>query len=340
MHPYHGRPDPMRKRSRLSWISLAAAAAAALAAVWIPLPYFAVGPGPAREIVPLIAVEGHPTYESGKLVMTTVSFSRVTGLTATLAWLDPDEAVVEQDILYPPGVTVAQEQERALSQMDTSKIAATSVVLDRLTDYPDDHGRGVLIEEVFQECPAEGELFAGDLVGSIGGTPVDDVADASRAIGSVAPGDPLTFHVSAGGEEHDVTVTRGSCPGADRPVVGISMVNSFPFGVEISSGDIGGPSAGLMYALGLYDLLTPGDLTDGRLIAGTGEIELDGTVGPIGGITDKIVAARGVGAQIFLVPEGDLAEARTADAGTMRLVPVGSLDDALRALGISVPTSP
>jgi PDZ domain-containing protein len=327
----------MRKRSRLLWIPLVAAAVLLLAAVSIPLPYYSVGPGPAREVVPLIAVEGHQTYGTGKLVMTTVSFRKVTGVTAMLAWLDPNEAVVGQDVLYPPGQTVAQEKERSLSQMDTSKIAATSVVLDRLTNYPTDHGRGVLIETVFQRCPAEGELFAGDLVDSIGGTAIDDVADASHAIEAVAPGDPLMFHISAGGEEHNVTVTRGACPGADRPVVGISLVNSFPFGVEISSGDIGGPSAGMMYALGLYDLLTPGDLTDGRLIAGTGTIELDGSVGPIGGITDKIVAARSVGAQVFLVPKDDLAEARTVDPGAMQLISVSSFDDALRALGAPVP---
>jgi Lon-like protease len=317
---------------------MAAGAAILLAAAWIPLPYYAVGPGPAREVVPLIAVEGHPTYDSGRLVMTTVAFQKVTGLTAMLAWLDPNETVIGQDVLYPPGLTVAQERERSLSQMDTSKIAATSVVLHRLTNYPDDHGEGVLIETVFQKCPAQGELFAGDLVGSIDGTPIDDVEDASRAIGSVAPGDPLTFHISAGGEQHDVTVTRGECPGADRPVVGISMVNSFPFGVEISSGDVGGPSAGMMYALGLYDLLTPGDLTDGRLIAGTGTMELDGSIGPIGGIADKIVAAHSVGAQVFLVPKDDLAEARTVDAGAMQLISVGSFDDALKALGVAVPS--
>jgi Lon-like protease len=317
---------------------MAAGAAILLAAAWIPLPYYAVGPGPAREVVPLIAVEDHPTYDSGRLVMTTVAFQKVTGLTAMLAWLDPNETVVGQDVLYPPGLTVAQERERSLSQMDTSKIAATSVVLHRLTNYPDDHGEGVLIEMVVQKCPAEGELFAGDLVESIDGTPIDDVEDASRAIGSVAPGDPLTFHISAGGEQHDVTVTRGECPGADRPVVGISMVNSFPFGVEISSGDVGGPSAGMMYALGLYDLLTPGDLTDGRLIAGTGTMELDGSIGPIGGIADKIVAAHSVGAQVFLVPKDDLAEARTVDAGAMQLISVGSFDDALKALGVAVPS--
>jgi PDZ domain-containing protein len=327
----------MRKRSRLRWIPLVVAAVLLLASVSIPLPYYSVGPGPAREVVPLIKVEGHPTYDSGRLVMTTVSFQKVTGATAMLAWLDPDEAVVEQDLVYPPGQTVAEEEERSLSQMDTSKIAATSVVLDRLTNYPTDHGEGVLIETVYERCPAEGELFAGDLVGSIGGTAIDDVADASRAIEAVAPGDPLVFHISAGGEERNVTVTRGACPGVDRPVIGIRMVNSFPFGVEISSGEIGGPSAGMMYALGLYDLLTPGDLTHGRLIAGTGTIELDGSVGPIGGITDKIVAARGAGAQVFLVPKDDLAEARTVDPGDMQLISVSSFDDALRALGVPEP---
>ncbi len=326
----------MRKRSPLLWIFLAAAVLL-LAAAGIPLPFYSIGPGPAEEVVPLIAVDGHPTFDSGTLVMTTVSFRQVTGLGAMVAWLDPSEIVVGKDRVYPPGLTVAQERERSLSQMDTSKIDATTLVLDRLTSYPDDHGEGVLIERVFPGCPAEGELFAGDLVESIGGTPINDVVDASDAIESVAPADPLTFHVSAGGEQHDVTVTRGTCLTADRPVVGINMVNTFPFGVEISSGEIGGPSAGMMMALGLYDLLTPGDLTDGYLVAGTGTVEPDGRVGGIGGITDKIVAARRVGAQIFLVPKENVVEARTADAGAMRLISVGSFDDALRALGVSLP---
>ena len=327
----------MRKRSLLVWIPMSVAVVVLVAAAWIPLPYYSVGPGPAREVVPLIAVDGHPTFDSGRLVMTTVSFRQVTGFAAVLAWLDPDEAVVGQDVLYPAGETVAQERERSLSQMDTSKIAATSVALGRLTGYPDDHGEGVLIETVFSDCPAEGELFAGDLVESIDGRPIDDVGEAAGAIEVVRPGDPLTFHISAGGEEHDVAVVRGACPGAGRPVVGISMVNDFPFGVEIASGDVGGPSAGLMYSLGLYDLLTPGDLTEGRLVAGTGTIDLDGTVGPIGGITDKIVAARRIGAQVFLVPKDNLEEARTVEAGDTQLIPVGSFDEALRTLGVDPP---
>jgi PDZ domain-containing protein len=325
----------MRKRSLILWIVGALAAAALMAAAWIRLPYYSEGPGPAREVVPLISVSGRPTYDSGRLVMTTVSFRQLTGMTALWAWIDPDQRVVGSEVLYPEGQSVAQELQRSLSQMDSSKLAATSVVLGDLTDYPKDHGDGVVIETVYSGCPAEGELFAGDLVDSIDGTPIGDVADASDAIEAVAPGDPLTFHVSAGGEQHDVTVTRGDCPGADRPVVGISMINEFPFDVQISSGDVGGPSAGLMWSLGLYDLLTPGDLTGGRLVAGTGTMALDGTVGPIGGITDKIVAARGAGARVFLVPKDNLAEARTADTGDMELIPVASFDEALGALGVT-----
>jgi Lon-like protease len=325
----------MSKRSLTLWIL---AAVIALAASWIRLPYYAVGPGPAREVVPLIDVTGTTTFDTGKLVMTTVSFRQVTAVTALGAWIDPSRAVVGQDLLYPGGETVAEERQRSLSQMDTSKIDASYVVLDHLTGYPKEHSdEGVLIESVGSACPAEGKLYAGDLVESIDGTAITDVAEASAAIDAIDPGDPITFHVSAAGEEHDVTVSRGDCPGNDGPRVGISMVNDFPFDVEIASGDIGGPSAGSMFALGLYDLLTPGDLAGGRIVAGTGTIDGEGTVGPIGGITDKIVAARRVGAQLFLCPRGNYAEATTADAGDMRIVPVSTFDEALTALGVAAP---
>src|SRR5207247_1504061 len=105
-------------------------------------------------------------------------------------------------------------------------------------------------------------------------------------------------------------------------------VPTFPFGVTISSGDIGGPSAGLMWALGLYDVLTPGDLTGGRTVAGTGEIFPSGEVGPIGGVRDKIAAAEAAGADVFLVPVANLREARRAGAG-LKLVPVRTFAQAL-----------
>ena len=114
--------------------------------------------------------------------------------------------------------------------------------------------------------------------------------------------------------------------------MGISTVNPFPIPVSISSGDIGGPSAGLMFSLGLYDALTPGDLTDGRTIAGTGTMAPDGTVGPIGGIADKVVAAERVGATVFLVPKDNMAELEGVDVGDMQLISVATFDQALTEL--------
>jgi PDZ domain-containing protein len=129
-----------------------------------------------------------------------------------------------------------------------------------------------------------------------------------------------------------VDLRRAPCGGKDEPLVGVSLISNFPFRVLIESGDVGGPSAGLMWALGLYDLLTPGDLTAGRTIAGTGQIGLDGTVYPIGGIEEKVVAADHAGASVFLVPAGNIAAARAAGDDGIVLIPVSSFQDAVDRL--------
>jgi PDZ domain-containing protein len=306
----------------------------AFAAGWVQLPYFSLGPGPAREVQPLIHVTGHQEYPSqGKLIMTTVSFRQLSALGALIAWIDPNRSVVSRQTLYPTGETAQQETERSLSQMDTSKIDATTVVLRSLADYPKVHGDGALIEYVFPGCPAEGKLYAGDRVVAIDGTPVHTQRGASEALDAAPTADPITFQVRAAGKTSTVTLTRERCdPRVKRPLVGINLIDAFPFGVQISSGDVGGPSAGLMFALGLYDLLTPGDLTAGHVIAGTGTIDPDGNVGPIGGIKDKVVAAEGAGAEIFLVPADNMAELRGVDTGSMRLVSVSTFQAALDAL--------
>ena len=301
---------------------------------WVRLPYYSLGPGPAREVQPLIRVSGAQEYPSqGKLIMTTVSFRGLSAVGMLVAWLDPHLAVVSQETLYPPGETAEQEQQRSLSQMDQSKIDATDVVLRRLTDYPKDHGDGALLEFVYPGCPAEGKLFAGDLVESVDGTPVHSADDASKALDAVPVKDPITFQVLAAGENHDITLTRERClPDVDAPRVGINLIDPFPIDVRIASGDVGGPSAGLMWAVGLYDLLTPGDITAGKTVAGTGTIDTRGRVGPIGGIQDKVVAAERAGATVFLVPADNMKELADADTGDMRLISVSTFQDALDAL--------
>ncbi|MGZ5300841.1 MAG: YlbL family protein [Actinomycetota bacterium] len=306
----------------------------AFLAGWVQLPYFSLGPGPAREVQPLIRVSGEQEYPSqGKLIMTTVRFHSLSAFGMLVAWLDPHLAVVSKETLYPPGETAEQEAQRSLSQMDQSKIDATDLVLRRLTDYPSDHGNGALLEFVYPGCPAEGELFAGDVVESIDGTRVHSADDASKALDAVPLDEPIAFEVRAGGETHEITITRERClPDVEEPRIGINLIDAFPFGVRISSGDVGGPSAGLMWALGLFDLLTPGDMTAGLTIGGTGTIDTRGRVGPIGGIEDKVVAAQRAGATVFLVPADNMQELIDVDTGDMELISVSTFQEALNAL--------
>jgi PDZ domain-containing protein len=136
--------------------------AATFVAVAIRLPYYAVQPGPAREVEPLINVQGHERFPStGKLIMTTVSWYQVTALQALRAWIDSAQSVVPDEDIYPPGESKTSEHQRAISQMDTSKILATSVVLEELAGYPKEHGVGALIEATTEGCPAYQRLFAG-----------------------------------------------------------------------------------------------------------------------------------------------------------------------------------
>jgi PDZ domain-containing protein len=297
------------------------------------LPYYALGPGPARPVAPLIRFDERTRFESeGRFILTSVRFDQLTAVGIVAAWLDPDRSIVEREEVFAPGQSAEEERRRSISQMDQSKLDAAYVVLDELTRYPQEHGDGVLIESVVEGCAADGELYPGDLVRSIDGAEVDSVADARRAIRAVPSGQRLTFDVTVDGEPETITLLREPCGGSERPLVGVSMIESFPFGVRISSGDIGGPSAGLTWALGLYDLLTPGDLTGGRTIAGTGALGIDGRVYPIGGVDEKVLAASEAGARVLLLPQGNLDEAMRLGERGVEIVPVRTFDEALAYL--------
>jgi PDZ domain-containing protein len=307
--------------------------AALMAALWsVSLPYFAEGPGPARDVEPLIRVTGHDQFPSrGHFILTSVGFTPVNAFQAIGAWLDPVRNVVSEDVLIPPGESSQEANRRSVSQMDQSKIDAAVVVLSRLAGYPKSHAQGLLVESVGEGCPADGKLFPGDLLVTANGKPVSDSDQLGRIIRSTPGATPVRFQVKVSGRTFPVSTTPRRCQGSGRRLVGITTVPNFPFPITISSGDIGGPSAGLMWALGLFDLLTPGDLTGGRTIAGTGQIEPDGTIVPIGGVQLKIAAAKAAGATVFLLPRGNLADAREV-AGNLPLVPVSRFQDALAYL--------
>jgi Lon-like protease len=326
----------MRRPSRSSIFVACGLVVAALLVLsaWVTIPFYGVGPGPAREVTPLISFQDRQRYDpSGKLVMTTVRYRHLTPITALAAWLDPEVQVFAQDTLYPPGTDPQQEERTSFSQMDQSKIDATYVVLRELTSYPHDHATGALIESTAPRCPAAGHLFPGDVVTAIDGEQIDSRAEASRIIGAAPAGTDLSFDLDVDGKtEHAVFARRRCIEGETGAFVGVVMLNRFPFPISIASGDVGGPSAGLMWAIGLYDLLTPEDLTGGRTIAGTGTISLDGSVGGIGGVLDKVQAAEHAGATLFLVPEANAAELDGVDTGSMQVIPVATFDDALEAL--------
>lgn len=326
-------PPPGRPRRRGWVVAVVTAAALVAAASWITLPYYSEGPGPAREVTPLIDFRGPERFEpAGRYALTTVSFERLTPVTALAAWLDPDRAIIEEELLFPPGVDEAEEERTSFSQMDQSKINAAVVVLRELTDYPEEHGDGVLVQGTAAGCPAFDRLFPGDRIVRIDGEPVGSVEEAGELIRATRPGTPMRLAVDVDGEPEQVELARRACLDGSEPIVGVSMVEAFPFPITISSGEIGGPSAGLMWAVGLYELMTPGDLGDGRFIAGTGTLGLDGTVGPIGGIRDKVVAARDAGAEVFLVPADNVSEIGDVDTGQMRMVEVSTFADAIEAL--------
>jgi len=285
---------------------------------------------------PIIQVAGHPVYrDSGQLRMTTVSVTRRDtrlGLWDLLgAWFDRDAAVYPRSAVYPD--TSGNEQTDATegaAEMTGSQDVATAVALKQL-------GTPVVqmveIAAVVPNSPADGHLEPRDLVQKINGAAVSSPNAAVKAIQQTAAGKQVKMTVLRDGKATTVAFTPGTKDG--KPYLGISVGvgYKFPFDVSVDiDPEIGGPSAGLMFSLGIYDTLTPGSLTGGKPIAGTGEINPDGSVAPIGGIQQKIPAAKAAGAKLFLVPADNCADAVGADHGSMRLVKVSTMASAVQSI--------
>lgn len=310
----------------------------------VPMPYVVLSPGVTENTLgsyegkPVITIRGHQTYPtSGHLDLTTVSVTspeyepRLPQILQ--AWWSPRQIVLPREVIYPAEQTVTEVKEENQQQMVDSQ---TQAIVVGLTEAGIDALK-VEVKGVVEGAPAEGELRTGDEIASVDGTPVDSTGAAIEAISARAPGDTVTLGIVRNGKPHDVKLTTEPAPDDPEAArVGIELADEveLPFDVEIELGqDIGGPSAGLMFSLAVYDLLTPGQLTGGRFIAGTGTIDLSGNVGLIGGVQQKIAGAYENGATVFLVPDGDCAEAVLSDlADDVELVKVSTIDDAVEAL--------
>jgi Lon-like protease len=310
-------------------------------AFFVPMPYVIYNPGPTVDILAqhdgeeTVQVTGHQAYyDDGELRMTTVYVTqpeqRVNLQDLLTAYFDPDSAVWPRSSVYAPDETdESSSQESAVamvSSQDTAVAAALTELGEKVTPI-------VEILDVTPGLPAQGKLKVRDVIVKVNDTVVKEAQDVVDAVDGVKAGEPVTFVVLRNGKRLTVRVTPELVDGDPRVGITPGVGFDFPFQVSVNIADnIGGPSAGLMMSLAIYDTLTPGSMTDGKDIAGTGTITPSGKVGPIGGIQQKIAAARDAGAQLFLVPADNCDGIGGVDTGDMRLAKATTMHQAVETL--------
>lgn len=328
----------MSSRARFwRWTALLLGAAVLLMVAFVPIPFLTRAPGPVFDVLgdhdgePVLQITGAKQYPTtGALFMTTVAQAGggsgvVTVGAGVLAFIDPNTSV-EPDPLEQVDDT---ELQRAV--FDSSGSQAVGAAADYL-------GRPVttqpVVLTVLPGTPADGRLEAGDLIDSVGGKALTTFEQFGRIIRRAPIGTSFALEVTRGKRDLAVTVTsRQSEQDPERPAIGITGDTHYAsdFEASVSLTQIGGPSAGLVLALAMVDKLTPDDLLAGNDVAGTGAIGGTGEVGPIGGIDKKMIAARDVGARLFVAPEGNCAELTRVPEG-LEVVPVATLRDTVEAV--------
>lgn len=348
---------PLGPRTRLARRALLGSSLVVLvaAACTVPLPHYVEQPGSALSlstvdgggggVVQVAASGGGPVQ--GDFLLTSVSFQRATPVSWVRAHLDDTQELVPVPEVVPAGQRAESYFDAQREVFASTADIASGVGLEAAGYDVGFTGDGAVVLEVAEGSPAAGLLRPQDVVLAVDGEPVattQDLQDELRDT-DAAPG-PRTLRIVRGDDEQDVEVRpRRVTARASTPQIGITIrtVNErilLPVDVAVDAGRVGGPSAGLMIALTVYDLVDPGDLADGRLVAGTGAMRSDGSVGEIGGIRYKVIAAHRFGAQLFLAPATQAAEARAAlpPGSALEVVGVSDFDDALEALGAGVLT--
>ncbi|GAB3003080.1 PDZ domain-containing protein [Mycobacterium bourgelatii] len=311
------------------------------------VPFVSLGPGPTFDTLgevdgkQVVQIEGTQTYPtSGHLNMTTVSQrDELTLGEALTLWLSGQEQLVPRDLVYPPGKSRDEVDKANNEDFKNSEDAAEYAALGYL-NYP----KAVTIATVNDPGPSAGKLKAGDAIDNVNGTPVANVEQFTSLLKTTKPGDVVIIDYRRKNEPAGIAqVTLGKNKDRDYGFMGVAVLDApwAPFEVNFNLANIGGPSAGLMFSLALVDKLTTGELVGNTFVAGTGTIALDGKVGPIGGITHKMAAARAAGATVFLVPAKNCVEATSDIPDGLKLVKVetlGSAVDALHAMTSGAPT--
>jgi len=345
-------PAPKRPRTRRMVVgvwALVVALVAILVMSFLPTDYVVQKPGPVFNTlgtttdangkeVPLISIKGAQTYPTGgTLDMLTVQVEGTpeqtpNWLQLAAAWFQPSQAVVPVDAVFPPNVTSSQLDQTNSEMMVDSQKEATAAALTHL-GY-DVHPMTAVFS-LTPDSAATGILKPGDVILAANGTTVTDAA-VLRGIVAKSDGAPVAMTIKRDGKTQDVSVTpkKQTVDGQTAWLIGVTLTTDydFPIDVTIQLNNVGGPSAGMMFALGIIDDLTPGELQGGKNVAGTGTITADGTVGPIGGIRQKLYGAEDAGAGYFLAPASNCDEVVGHVPGGLRVFSVKTLDDSLTVL--------
>ena len=346
--PQSGPTDPRRPRlsGRVWTLIISAVVTASLVAVafLLPVPYVRLAPGPTFNVIgeidgeQVIEIEGTETFPvTGELDMTTVSESGgprggLTFVEAIAAWFNASDAVVPRELLYPDDVTGEEIRQRGAALFSTAESDAIAAALGYLGIPVTTE---VIVTAVLDETPAEAVLEPRDRIRAVDGVAVSTPQDVVDAVRAAPIGTTLTLDIERGGDPTAVSITTVDNP--DNPgtgLLGITVGNFYTpdFTIDFTLQDIGGPSAGLVFAMGIVDKLSDDDITAGAHIAVTGTIDPDGTVGPIGGIRQKLTGARDAGAELFVMPRDHCAEAEGYVPEGLTVVPVESLDEAITAV--------
>lgn len=311
----------------------------------MPVPYLVASPGIALNTLgdhddePIIQVDGRESFQhdEGGLAMVTVQYvggpsHRIDLLTALSGWIAPTQAVLPEEAVFPPGRTVEEVSEDQTLMMDSSQKLAVAAALGHMDI---EYSEVPVVRDVPEDMPANGVLTPEDVLMAVDGEPVDGQDDAAERIRDREPGDAVEITVNRDGESEELSVPTVD-DGEGNAVIGILIDSDmeFPFDVDISVGDIGGPSAGMMFSLGIIDRLSEESITGDHYVAGTGTITPQGEVGGVSGVAQKMVSAERQGAEYFLVAEESCPQTLESAARDIQAVPVETLDDATDSLAV------
>ncbi|GAA2051299.1 PDZ domain-containing protein [Catenulispora yoronensis] len=343
----------MQRRALTLTLSGATVALLTASAFLIPTPYAEMSPGPTYDTLgsystesgqpekPVIAITGTDTFKhdkGGQLRMVTVEVSRAdyhpNSVEVLSGWLSDDKIVVPRTVIYPEGQTAEQATQQNTALFDDSEDQAITAALAAKNIKP--VKTEVVVDSVTAGSPADGKLQPKDVITAVDGTALAKPDDVHTLIQKHKPGETVALTITRDGKQQDVSIVTAQShdTGPSRALVGFvpRTQNVFPFDVKIQLDNVGGPSAGMMFALGIIDELSQEDITGGLKIAGTGTIDADGKVGPIGGVQMKTLAAKRDNASVFLTPADNCADAVKNAPSGMKLVKVTTLQSALDAL--------